>query len=71
MDNMRHVNEPGEAPPVGRPVPLRVLRSAEIEARRWKMRAELLSALVKRAGACGALPDEYVTQASRIMAGTI
>ncbi|MEA5087279.1 hypothetical protein [Solidesulfovibrio sp.] len=48
----------------------RFMAAAEIEARRWKMRAELLSALIKRAGACGALPDGYVTQASRVMAGT-
>ncbi|UJX43061.1 hypothetical protein K9F62_10445 [Desulfovibrio sp. JY] len=51
--------------------PPRFMVVAEIEARNWKTKAEQLSALIKKAGACGALPAGYVTQARRVMAGTV
>jgi len=71
MDNLRHANEPGAAAPVGRPVPLRVLRSAETQALHWKKQAERLSALIERAGQAQALPTNYLTEARMIQAGMI
>ena len=49
----------------------RYMVAAELAARDWKTKAEQLSALIKKAGACGALPDGYVTQACRVMAGRV
>jgi len=60
-----------EAPPVGRPVPLRVLHSAEARALYWKKQAEQLSALLNRAATDGVLPKNYVTEARVIQAGMI
>ena len=48
----------------------RFMTAAEIEARNWKTKAEQLSVLIKQAAARGALPDMYLTQACRVMAGT-
>ena len=70
MDTMRQGNEPGAAPSVGRPVPLRVLRSAEAQALRWKKQAEALSELLNKAIKDGGLRQPYARQAQRIMART-
>lgn len=64
-------NEPGAAPPVGRPVPLRVLRSAEAQALRWKKQAEALSQLLNQAIKDGQLGEAYTLQAKRIIARTV
>lgn len=69
MDDTRLSSEPGAAPPVGRSVPLRVLRSAERQALHWKRQAEQLSALIHRAAADGVLPQNYATEARIIQAG--
>ncbi len=63
--------EPCAAPPEGRAVPLRVLRSAESSALHWKKQAEKLSALLARAASDGVLPINYVTEARLIQAGQI
>lgn len=68
MDDMRYANESGEAPLVGRPVPLRVLRSAEAQALRWKKQAEALSELLNQAIKDGGLRQPYAQRAKRIMA---
>ena len=65
------VNEPGAAPPEGRPVPLRVLRSAEAQALRWKKQAEALSQLLNQAIKDGQLGEAYTRQAKRIIARTV
>ena len=52
-----------------RPVPMRVLRSAESQALAWKKKAELLSALINRAASAGVMPANYVTEARIIQAG--
>ena len=52
-----------------RPVPARVLRSAEDQALAWKKRAEGLSRVVNKAIANGHLGAPYAGEARRIMAG--
>ncbi len=63
--------EPCPAPPEGRPVPLRVLKSAEARALHWKRQAEQLSALITRAASAGAMPTNYLTEAKLIQAGML
>jgi anti-sigma factor RsiW len=55
--------------PADRPVPMRVLRSAEKQALTWKRQSEALSRLVNRAIKNGHLPAPYAGEAQRIMAG--
>jgi len=71
MESVRHASDTGAAAPVGRSVPLRVLRSAETQALHWKKQAEQLSALIHRAAADGVLPQNYVTEARVIQAGML
>ena len=52
-----------------RPVPMRVLRSAEGQALAWKKRAEALSRVVNKAITNGHLGAPYAGEARRIMAG--
>jgi hypothetical protein len=63
--------EPCAAPAAGRPVPMRVLRSAEAQALHWKKQAERLSDLINRAAQAKALGTNYVTEAKMIQAGMV
>ena len=71
MDTMKLANEPGAAPPMGRPVPLRVLLQAEAQALYWKKQAERLSDLITRAAQAQALGTNFVTEARMIQADMI
>jgi len=57
------------AAPADRPVPMRVLRSAEAQALAWKKKAEALSGLINRANLAGAIGAKYVVKARKVMAG--
>ena len=59
--------EPCAAPPEGRPVPLRVLRSAEAQALHWKRQAEALSRLVRQAITNGHMGAPYAGEAQKIV----
>lgn len=52
-----------------RPVPMRVLRSAEEQALRWKKQAEALSRVLHEAITNGHLGAPYAGEARKIMAG--
>lgn len=62
---------PCTAPEELRTVPIRVLRSAETQALRWKKQAEQLSNLINRAAKDQALPTNYITEARMIQAGMV